>query len=338
MLIDWLSFNAKKTPANLGLIKEILGHFYISEYRNIGKGFFPSGGLISLIDSAGKIEVVLSSKALSFYRFDDIRKLIFLENFKVSRLDIAYDDRKGFLKIDTIEKYANNRERIISTFKNFQRLKSNSFHKKRTLPGDTFYMGNRKSHTFIRIYNKLMESMRIKKGEKISTLKKRFKDLKVNPHWIRVEIELKQRNADFAFKKIIEENFDFKTFLYRTVDFKRLTKNKSGNLIRRDRRKTAKFWLNFLGSIEKEKLSLPLKFWSLETLDNWFMNQISPSAFALYDTFGEKDFLRKIKSAKERFLKSGIKSKYSQRDKIIKFVNSAKRILRNGHTKRTNRL
>lgn len=317
------------------LIRSLLGNFYISEYKTIGKGFFPSGGIISVIDSAGKIDVTLSSKALSFYKLEEIYKLIFLDGFRVSRLDIAYDDRNGFLDIDIIEKYSNNRERIISTFKNFSRIKSNSFSKKRSIPGDTFYLGNRKSHTFVRIYNKYLESLRIKKNEKLSDLKKRFRDLKNNPEWIRVEIELKQRNADHAFRKIIQESFDFKKFLYRTIDFKKLTKNKSGDLVRRDRRKTAQFWINFLQIADKEKLQLPVKFWSLESLDNWFTSQVSPSAYALYDTFGEEQFIKKIKHAKQRFLDSGKKSRYTTRDKIIKFIYRAKSILKNGNPERS---
>lgn len=291
MIIDWLSFNCANSSENK---EKLLNYFQIDRWNQ--KQFLPCKTVFDL-DKTKKIFLFdLSSKSLSNHKIENIRDFILLENFKIRRLDIAFDDKANILNINDIWDLIQNRS-FTAKFKKFNIIENLEFNKKRTYKGKTIYLGNRSSHTFLRIYDKLEQSKKIKKGEKLSELKKRFRELKSIPSWTRVEFEFKQANAQRIFERIIQEEWNPKHYLYKTLDLKNpLDKNK-----RTERKETIKFWLDFLEITEKENLGLPEKYWSLETIQNWVTSQVSPTLYGIQKKLGKEKLDEIINSGEKRF-------------------------------------
>lgn len=306
MLIDWLSYTISKAEKN----EKIFNSIY-NESDFLKSRFLVCGTRITNRPKEGLVDIDMSSKALSNYKFNDIRKIIFYDYFHVRRLDIAYDDRNGLLEMENIWNLIENNS-IVSQFKNFTKLESIERTKKRTFHGTTFYGGKRSSHSFIRIYDKYQESYKTFKNETLTTAKNRIRDLKNHKNFIRVEIELKQKNADHIFRKIISEEFDPKKYLFKLLDFK----NPESVTKRIERKETIDFWKIFLDGIEKEKLGLPKPFWSLETLEKWINKQIAPSLYGFTKHKSENELSDLIKKAGERFTESQNKKFYKSKRKI----------------------
>jgi hypothetical protein len=290
VLIDWLAFSFPKDDSNFRIFNKI---YNLSKYPK-NTEFLPCATRIQNRFKEGLIDVDMSSKALSNYEFENLKELIFLNSFHIRRLDIAYDDRNGILSMSKIWNHLTERN-YTSKFNNFTKLDSIHRSKKRTYLGETFYLGKRSSHSFIRIYNKLQESYKIFSYDTLTSAKKRLKDLKSNKNFIRVEIELKQKNADHIFRKIISEEFDPRSYLYKLIDFKI-----EGNG-RVERKETVQFWIDFLEDIEKESLCLPKPFWSLETLEKWVDSQIAPTLYGFKKYIGKKKLLDIIENSGDRF-------------------------------------
>jgi DNA relaxase NicK len=297
MIIDWLSFNCANTKDNRERLENV---FQIPRWNQ--KQFLSCKSVFDL-DKTKKVFLFdMSSKSISNHNLENIKNFILLENFKIRRLDIAFDDKSNILNINEIWNLIQNRS-FTAKFKKFNIIENFEFSKKRTYKGKTIYLGNRSSHTFLRIYDKLEQSKKIKKGEKLSDLKKRFKELKSISSWTRVEFEFKQANAQRIFERIIQEEWNPKHYLYKTIDLKNpLDKNK-----RTERRETVQFWKSFLEVTEKESLGLPEKYWSLETIQNWVTSQVSPTLYGLQKKLGKERLNEIIDLGEKRFEKIAYK-------------------------------
>lgn len=306
MIVDWLAYSCPKKENNLSLLSNIYGNLELPKSCI----FLPCGTRITNKPREGILDIDMSSKSLSFYKFQNLKNIIFLEDFHIRRLDIAYDDRDGILSMekiwDSLEKGC-----FTSKFQNFTKLDSIQRTKKKVYKGETFYLGKRSSHSFIRIYDKYQESYKIFSHDSLSTAKKRLRDLKQHKNFIRVEIELKQKNADHIFRKLISEEFDPKSYLYKLIDFK---EHSFGRI---DRRFTDYFWLKFLSDIEKSSLGLPKPFWSLETLEKWIDKQIAPTLYGYTKHKSEKELLNLIKNSSSRFTKQHDK-KFKDSKRLLK--------------------
>jgi phage replication initiation protein len=103
-------------------------------------------------------------------------------NGKFTRLDLAIDNVDGRLTLDKIWNAIQDHDKFIRTqFHEWRRIQKGSFEKGQMITGDTIYLGSTKSHVQCRIYDKAQESG-------------------VEGHWIRYEIQLRDKRAHEAAK------------------------------------------------------------------------------------------------------------------------------------------
>ncbi|MFZ3208513.1 MAG: replication initiation factor domain-containing protein [Geobacteraceae bacterium] len=103
-------------------------------------------------------------------------------NAKFTRLDLAIDNVDGALTLDNIWNAIQEHDKFIRTqFREWRRIQKGSFEKGTMITGDTIYLGSTKSHVQFRIYDKAQESG-------------------VEGHWIRFEIQLRDKRAHEAAK------------------------------------------------------------------------------------------------------------------------------------------
>lgn len=101
---------------------------------------------------------------------------------KFTRLDLALDNVDGSLTLDNVWNAIQDHDTFIRTqFREWRRIQKGSFEKGEQITGDTIYLGSTKSHVQFRIYDKAQESG-------------------VQGHWIRFEIQLRDKRAHEAAK------------------------------------------------------------------------------------------------------------------------------------------
>ena len=199
ILIDWITFTTKcwsdhQLKSELGLLDQ---EWHLMEYGRYGyKRMEVFNGVSILTDgqthtsSGESVDMGVciecsgqGCRALETYgKIDWLVFLAFLmaeENeFKITRLDIAYDDHTGILdklrlKVDTDE--------------HFYRSKFRTWELRYGSKGFSIYHGSKLSSAMIRIYDKAAE-----------------RGLLDGTHWIRVEIQLRERNAPGAINAYLD--------------------------------------------------------------------------------------------------------------------------------------
>lgn len=159
-----------------------------------------------------------------------------------TRLDIAIDCYKPYFTVNQLKNKVRKGE-LVSRFKKMTyhtqfRIKDGKQH------SSTIHFGSMTSDVYIVIYDKLAE--RKDAGYKV--------DSSIN-FWTRLEIRFKKGLADIVVSNYINNYNIFGNYImkviYNYLDFKdndKKNKNKS-------RWKTSKFWLDFLGVVEKKSIS-----------------------------------------------------------------------------------
>ncbi len=208
---------------------------------------------------------------------------IFLERFrmKFTRIDLAADDLKGILNLDTIDKsvrdmYFVSRWRKVKRVEDFENGKSQ---------GLTFYFGSQSSDTQIRIYDKAAE--RRAAGENFVG------------HWVRVEIQSRDDRAHAVAEYIFKHPDSWQTwaagYIKSYLDFK----IPSGDS-HKYRWVTAGWWDEFLGFVSKERLTFSVGVRTIEDVQEWCDRQLVPSLFALRTVLGEVKFSNLISGGASR--------------------------------------
>lgn len=114
--------------------------------------------------------------------WQDLFVTVLSMNAKFTRLDLAIDNVDGTLTLENIWNAIQNHETYIRTqFREWRRIQKGSFEKDKQITGDTIYLGSTKSHVQFRIYDKAQETA-------------------VVGHWIRFEIQLRDKRAHEAAK------------------------------------------------------------------------------------------------------------------------------------------
>jgi phage replication initiation protein len=114
--------------------------------------------------------------------WQELFQAIVSENGKFTRLDIAIDNVDGALSLEKIWNAIQDHENQVKTlFGEWRRIQKGSFHTGEKITGDTIYLGSAKSQVMFRIYDKAQES-------------------KTTGHWIRFEIQLRDKRAHEAAK------------------------------------------------------------------------------------------------------------------------------------------
>ncbi len=208
----------------------------------------------------------------------------------VCRLDVAVDDKadssdNGKLNLDAIHRTAAlgnyvSKSRTFNSVVTREGFEKSNYvydengqvlgYRHMKPMGKTLYFGSRGSNAYIRIYDKAAEQG-------------------VDGHWVRFEMELKQRNAMYIVKHIISEgeNFGrfFASFVYRYLRFVNMD---DSNI---SRCSVVDWWKAFLGDVEK--LRIVLGEFEAKTIDkmiNVLTKSWSTNLYCLLKTVGA-DFL-----------------------------------------------
>ena len=188
---------------------------------------------------------------------------------KFTRLDGALDDKVGLLDLNKIIAACKD-GRVVSAYQNADlRPKVNPATGELTGDGVTF--GNRTSETYIRIYDKGLQT-------------------KNCGQWIRVEIEAKKTRAQALAVAISREGTKIvPPVLLGYLDFK-----ERGTTDRRDRWPTADWWTQFLGTEQRFRLETAPRNVSLEKSYFWFIKQCSRLFALIYDSGEYPAFLEDV--------------------------------------------
>ncbi len=207
----------------------------------------------------------------------------FFERFgmKFTRIDLAGDDLKGVLNLDTIDKSVRDvhfvsRWRKVKRVEDFENGKSQ---------GRTFYFGSQSSDTQIRIYDKAAE--RRAAGENFVG------------HWVRVEIQSRGDRAHAVADYIFKHPDSWQTwaagYIKGYLDFKILSGDSH-----KSRWITAAWWDEFLGFVSKERLTFSVGVRTIEDVKEWFDRQLAPSLCALQIVEGADKVSEMIASSSHR--------------------------------------
>jgi len=254
---------------------------------------FGNGGVLAWSPARleNKVYLMLSSKALAesqkegLTAFDILRDIIRLKG-QFTRIDIAIDDEgERLLRLDRILEKCYKSE-IVTRFARWTQVLSGevdpdvgfalseiisgSFRDTEE-PGRTIYIGSRASESFVRFYDKRAQVL-------VKAKDTRPEDLP--EHWIRFELESKGERADAIARAIDDGSLNITGYLRQIIDFKRPNKNEE----RKTRWTTSKWWSDFLGNAEKQKLTLPKYTPGLEEIVTWLKDQISGALYLAEET------------------------------------------------------
>lgn len=190
---------------------------------------------------------------------------------KFTRIDLAGDDLKGVLNLDTIDKSV----RDVHFVSRWRKVKRVEDFENGEGQGCTFYFGSPSSDTQIRIYDKAAE--RRAAGERFVG------------HWIRVEIQSRGERAHAVAEYILKHPKTWQTwaagYIKGYLDFKILSGDSH-----KSRWATAVWWDEFLGFASKERLTFSVGVRTIEDVARWCDRQLAPSLCALRAVVGEDKF------------------------------------------------
>ncbi len=286
VLVDWLTFSVKEQdPAKvireyLGLDPELfqdagyglLGYNRVLRFSDIcvcyeprENDFFRDMGVCVSMSGNGCRAFETMSK-LTQAGQDSVFPTLFQllaadETANVSRIDIACDDREGFLNMEEIvEKVQANeinsrmtKRSVIVSFDGTQRS------------GSTIYLGAPSSDFRVRIYDKALEEG-------------------VDGHWIRVELVMRHKNAA-AFVAQMNSAPSVGKLAAQVV-------NDKFSFIERDdsnitRCTVCGWWQSFVDELESVRLvARCVVQHSVERIENWIESQVGPSLAVILNTLG----------------------------------------------------
>ena len=208
----------------------------------------PGSDNIRLVISGGGCRELEGAGAVSSWA--EFLARLLRSGAKFSRLDAAIDDHDGVLSMDAILLCCKE-GRVVSRYNETMRQGSLCLTTGReTGKGASF--GGRGSDTMVRIYNKALQEQSA-------------------DHWIRVEMETRDKKAQALAQSIAE---GVKDVVPRTLlgylDFK-----VRGSTERRERWVTEEWWTRFLGTTERFHLETAPRDESLEKSYRWLLRFVS---------------------------------------------------------------
>lgn len=203
--------------------------------------------------------------------------LAFCRKFgKITRLDIAFDERSGIL--DIMELFS---DTVISpsfVSKSSKHSVEYTFNEKLGYPEVTIYHGSQSSDSLLRIYDKAAE--------------RGFNPLEV--HWVRVELQLRHDNAINFVNKFLDAGgtYDIGPFfagvLRNTVKYVEPIASDSNKW----RWPLKPYWASLIGEVEPIKLfSKKSREYNLSNLQNYIFGQCGNSLRAFIQIYGVQRFL-----------------------------------------------
>ena len=290
VLIDWLVFSVKKDDPSevireyLGLAPalfqdtgySLLGYNKVLRFSDIcvcyepreNKHFQNMGICVSMSGNGCRAFETMSKlgakdkQGTQSVAFPALFQLLTAdETANVSRIDIACDDREGYLNMDEIIDRTRSNEinsRLLRRTINFSLNGKDK-------AGATVYIGAPSSEFRVRIYDKALEQG-------------------VEGHWIRVELVMRSANAN-AFVEDMTNSENVGKLAAQVI-------NDKFSFIERDdsnisRCTVCDWWQNFVDELDKVRLvSRDVIQHGVERIRSWIENQVGPSLYVLMKTMG----------------------------------------------------
>lgn len=182
---------------------------------------------------------------------------------KITRLDVALDDYKGYWAIKRIVRKVKDGE-LVSKFKHATRVEKIKIEDGATA-GHTVYFGSNESRIKIRMYDKLLEQKAKGDAGEIEGL----------TVWNRTEIQARDERAQ-TIAGLIANDVPIGAIVTGILKYylRFVVKGKDRN---KSRWKTAKFWEEFLGDVEPLRLSESKPAATLEKKIAWLDRQVAPT-------------------------------------------------------------
>lgn len=293
VLVDWLTFSVKeKDPAiviaeYLGMEPELfqdagyglLGYNRVLRFSDIcvcyepreNKHFQNMGICVSMSGNGCRAFETMSKlgakdkQGTQSVAFPALFRLLAAdETANVSRIDIACDDREGYLDMEQI--IAKTRANAVNS-----RMRWKDIHESIdgvNKAGATVYIGAPSSEFRVRIYDKALEQG-------------------VEGHWIRVELVMRSANAN-AFVEDMTNSENVGKLAAQVI-------NDKFSFIERDDSNISRCtvcdrWQNFVDELDKVRLvSREVIQHGVERIRGWIENQVGPSLYILMKTMGIMD-------------------------------------------------
>lgn len=290
ILYDWLTFTSKiDSPFT---IIELLG-IKDAQFIHLGRGLYGYqdsvlfGGIRICFSNPNYPGVMVDISGMGCRTLEEYGScewsVIFTmilsdpENYHITRLDVATDDKEGIIDIHKMQNDI--RDNLYSS-----RFHDVTFTESVKAGGLTIYFGSRTSDIFFRVYDKSKE-----REAKVGA------DSEDLGHWVRFEISLRRDRA-FNFIGLpydsIGENFtgvinNYLRFLEPSSDT-----NKS-------RAVTAQWWLDFVQDLNKISLYTPCDTeYSLDAAKRFVYHQAGSAVHTLIEILGKDLFVKELKDNK----------------------------------------
>lgn len=304
VLIDWLTFSVKKDNPNevirdyLGLDPDLfrdagyglLGYNKVLRFSDICVCYEPrqndyfkdmgvcvsmSGNGCRTFETMSKLGVEDKKDGQSVAFSALFRLLAADETANVSRIDIACDDREGYLDMDQIIDKTRSNEINSRMMKRTINFSLDGIKK----AGATVYIGAPTSDFRVRIYDKALEQG-------------------VEGHWVRVELVMRSANAN-AFVAEITNSENVGKLAAQVINDKFSFIDRDDSNITRCT--VCDWWKNFVDELDKVRLvSREVIQHGVEHIRGWIESQVGPSLYVLMKTMGIFDIYNIAASAAGR--------------------------------------
>lgn len=295
-LVDWLSFTSK-IDSDLSIF-DVLGLTHIKDYfqriygfQGYRQRFYFEGISIHYLHSKNEgVWVEMSGQGCR--SFETYSKTSFVELFKVivynqdngdyhiTRLDVAYDDFKHVIPLRKLSEQVLNMH-FVTKFEPKSCLVTQAAGRK----GITCDLGSSSSELKYRVYDKAYERGYFEEIEKD------------NFSWTRWEMQLRDDRAYNFIKMSFDQGIGeiFKGILqnyFRVVDVNRSDSNKR-------RWNTSKWYLKFIGEVEKISLFTPCKTdYNIYKCERYVYTQAGNAIDALIKIKGVDNFVKELRASK----------------------------------------
>lgn len=306
ILIDWFAFTLPHGSDMFAVLGIPAQDFTVIETKIMGYSCMYMHGDIKVFTSDREdmgVHCEFSGSACREYEF-------FFENSWIglikrireikgqfSRIDIAIDDFDGIFTLEQIEQKVKNAE-LVSCFRKGRVLEEYNLSKKDKL-GKTIYFGSPQSRIRIRMYDKAIEQLlkeqssreaeaiRLESKDCVSTevrkLNKQIREeenrqerLNCKQVWIRTEVQSRDDRADLIADYIalgLPLGQVMCGVLSRYLSFVEPSETDSN----KSRWKVSEFWQQFLGDVEKLKLTIQKIQRTVKQIKDWVIRQVAPS-------------------------------------------------------------
>ncbi len=278
-LIDWVSFTVPISFVDISKVYSLLGLDAV-DFVRMKKGlngylvYLRRGDIVILSD--GQVEgmgthVFMTGEGCRQYEFKhgdrwkELFRDVFLLGGHFTRVDVAIDDYKGFFTIEQVAEKVK-RDELRTLFKQASSMSSYRLGECNGGAGTTVYFGSNTSRIKIRMYDK-------------------SKQMLVDYTWNRIEIEARDERANLLVQEIINtSNLGVLVagVLKRYVNFIEPCSGDSN----RSRWDVSKWWDDFLGDVEKVKLTVKKAQKTLNEVVAWVEKQVAPSLALIKEKYG----------------------------------------------------